>query len=311
MPLWGFLLSFLTATLWAASPIMVGQGLAVSKCTSNEINPIRSIPFFFVTLVIALIYTGGNITLVTSPKAILYIFGNVLFGYLLGDVLFFIAIREIGISLAVPISNSYPMLVTLTSWLLLAEPITLQIFLGIIIVVTGLFFLRFGGKTDNSESNGQVVGKLGISRIMKGFLFAIGGGLSWAIGAPLTKMAMVESGLGSVEITFYRSIALVILAWSYRFILIKYSPKSVMPLNEVSIQGWLYFSGAAVIGLALGSIFYASCIRVMPVAVVTAITATSPFMAALYGHFVLKEHLAPLQWCGVVMIISGSVTVSL
>ena len=49
----------------------------------------------------------------------------------------------------------------------------------------------------------------------------------------------------------------------------------------------------------------------MPVAVVTAITSTSPFIAALFGHFVLKEKLSRLQWAGVVMIISGSVTVSL
>lgn len=311
MPLWGFLLSFVTATMWAASPIMVGHGLAVSKCTPNEINPIRSISFFFVTLVIALIYTGGSITLVTSPKAILYIFGNVLCGYLVGDILFFIAIREIGISLAVPISNSYPILVTLTSWFLLGEPITLQIFGGIVIVVSGLLFLRFGAKNDDLASDIPVVGKMGISRLMRGFLFAMGAGLSWALGAPLTKLAMVESGLGAVEITFYRSIALLILAWSYRLILIKFLPESIIPLREVSRQGWIYFLGAAVIGLGLGSIFYASCIRVMPVAIVTAITATSPFMAALFGHFVLKENLLPLQWLGVVMIIVGSITVSL
>ena len=73
----------------------------------------------------------------------------------------------------------------------------------------------------------------------------------------------------------------------------------------------MLFRSAAVIGLALGSILYTSCIRVMPVAVVTAITSTSPFIAALFGHFVLKETLTRLQWAGVVLIISGSVTVSI
>ncbi|MCE5202021.1 MAG: DMT family transporter [Synergistaceae bacterium] len=310
MPLWGFILSFATATLWAASPIMVGRGFALSKCTSNEINPIRSISFFFASLIIALIYTGGHITVVTSAKALFLIMGNVLFGYIIGDILYFIAIREIGIGLAVPVSNSYPILVTLTSWLLLGEPVTITVLFGVTVVVGGLFFLRFGGRKQEPAPDISV-GKLGMSRLMRGFLLAICAGGAWALGAPLTKLAMIESGLGAVEITFYRAAALVLLAWGYRFALHIFSPKSIMPLKDVPKAGWIYFLSAAVIGLCLGSIMYSSCIRVMPVAIVTAITSTSPFMAALFAHFVLKERLRPLQWCGVILIIAGSVTVSL
>ena len=71
MPLWGFLLSFVVAIMWAASPIMVARGMALSKCTSNEINPIRSISFFLFTLILALIHTKGNIPIVLSPKALI------------------------------------------------------------------------------------------------------------------------------------------------------------------------------------------------------------------------------------------------
>lgn len=311
MPLWGFLLSFVVAIMWAASPIMVARGMALSKCTSNEINPIRSISFFLFTLVVALIYTKGSIPLVSSPKALLYIAGNVLLGYLIGDILYFIAIRKIGISLAVPVSNAYPILVVVTSWLMLGEPITLQIVSGIVIVISGLLFLRFGGDRQNRDIDGLSPKEIGLSNLMKGFLFAIGAGLCWAVGAPLTKMAMETSGLAPVEISFYRASALLIMAWSYRFFLVKYRPGSIMPLRSISLKAWLYILAAAVIGLALGSILYTTCINVMPVAVVTAITSTSPFIAALFGHFVLNEKLSRLQWAGVVMIISGSVTVSL
>ena len=311
MPLWGFLLSFVTAMMWAASPIMVARGMALSKCTSNEINPIRSISFFLVTLMIALIHTKGDIPLVVSPKALLYIGGNVLLGYLIGDVLYFIAIREIGISLAVPVSNSYPMLVVLTSWLFLGEKITIQIVSGVIVVIAGLLLLRFGGVKETTNDATAPQKKIGLSKLMKGFLIAIAAGVAWAIGAPLTKMAMETSGLGPIEITFYRAVALLLMSWAYRFALVKYRPDSIMPLNEVPLNGWAYFLGAAVIGLALGSILYATCIKVMPVAVVTAITATSPLIAALFGHFVLKESLRSMQWAGVVLIITGSITVSL
>ena len=311
MPLWGFLLSFVVAIMWAASPIMVARGMALSKCTSNEINPIRSISFFLFTLTVALIYTKGSIPLVSSPKALLYIAGNVLLGYLIGDILYFIAIRKIGISLAVPVSNSYPILVVVTSWLMLGEPITLQIVAGIVIVISGLLLLRFGGGREDRDKDGLIPKEIGLSNLMKGFLFAVGAALCWSVGAPLTKMAMEVSGLDPVGITFYRASALLIMAWTYRFFLVKYRPGSIMPLRNMSLKAWLYILTAAVIGLALGSILYTTCIDVMPVAVVTAITSTSPFIAALFGHFVLKERLSRLQWAGVVMIISGSVTVSL
>ena len=309
MPVWGFLLSFVAATLWAASPILVGRGLAVSKCTVNEVNPVRSISFFIASLAIALVYTDGDITIVTSPKALLFIAGNVFFGYIIGDILYFEAIKKIGIGLAVPISNAYPILVTMTSWLLLGEPVTAIILAGVTVVVIGLFLLRFGGQRQPAA---QIpVKQIGMSRLMKGFLLAVGAGAAWAIGAPLTKLAMIESGLDAVEITLYRSIVLLPLAWGYRFLLRRYLPQAVMPLRSLPKAAWGYFLGASVIGLCLGSIIYTACIRVIPVAVVTAITSTSPFMAALFAHFVMKEHLFPLQWCGIVLIILGSVMVSL
>ena len=116
MPLWGFLLSFLAAAMWAVSPIMVNHGVAISKCSIHEINPYRAVPFFAASFIIALINTGGDITLVTSPLVYLYLFAGVFAGYLLGDLFYFVAIREIGVSLAIPVANGYPILVIFTSW---------------------------------------------------------------------------------------------------------------------------------------------------------------------------------------------------
>lgn len=311
MPLWGFLLSFVTAIMWAVSPIMVGRGMTLSNCTSHEINPIRSISFFAFTLAAVFIYLKGNIPVVSSPKALFYIAANVLIGNLIGDALGFIAIRKIGISLSVPITNAYPMLVVFTSWLMLGEPITIQIVLGIVVVISGLLLLRFGGYSRDREKDELAPKELGLSRFMKGFIFAIGAGICWAIGAPLLKMAMQASGLGPVEITFYRAFTFLIMSWVYRFLLVKYRPGLIIPLRKVPILAWAYFLGASIIGLGLGSILYATCISVMPVAVVTAVTATSPFIAALFGHYVLKERLFKPQWAGVVLIIIGSVIVGL
>jgi len=309
MPLWGFVISFICATLWAASPIMADRGVALSRCTANEINPIRSFMFLILSFAAALVVGGGHIPLVTSPKAYAFIFGGVFVSYMFGDVFYFMSIRILGISIAVPVANAYPMLVTLTSWLLLGEPITLTVFIGVTTVVAGLLFLRLGVPKSDTAAERSLMPKG--KKLVKGFVLAIAAGCCWALGAPMTKLSIVYSGLGAVDITFYRSVAFFILAWGSRYALQCMNPASTVPLRTLPRAGWIYMSASGAIGLCIGSILYAACIEVMPVAIVTAITATSPFMAALFGHFVLKQKLFPLQWCGVIMIIAGSVVVSL
>ena len=308
MPLWGFLLSFLAAAMWAVSPIMVNHGVAISKCSIHEINPYRAVPFFAASLIIALINTGGDITLVTSPLVYLYLFAGVFAGYLLGDLFYFVAIREIGVSLAIPVANGYPILVIFTSWLLLGEPVTAKILWGVIVVVFGVLLLRFGGE-GSKETNDVARALHNKRRLMKGFAFAIAAGCCWALSAPLTKLVIVTSGLSPTEVTFYRSFAFLVISVIARIVVVKYRPESTVPLLKVSPAAALYFAGASVIGLCLGSIAYAACLVVMPVAIVTAITATSPFIAALFGHFVLKERLMKPQWIGVALIIVLSVVV--
>ena len=310
MPLWGFLLCFFIATLWAASPIMIAHGQKISNCTTNEINSIRSIAFFALSLFVVIIHTGGNITLVTSPLALLYITGNVFLGYLVGDTLYFLAIRQIGISLAIPVANTTPMLVAMTSWLFLGEIITPVIVVGIAIVMIGLLLLRFGAAKNEAIENNEKLKSMNAANLMKGFALAAAASVAWSLGAPLLKMGMVESGLAPIELTFYKSVIFLILAWGARFIALKKAPESLMHFSALPPKTWFYFFGSASIGLCIGSILHAYCIAVMPVAIVTAITSTSPFMAAMFGHFVLKEHLAKLQWVGVVMIIFGSIVIS-
>lgn len=308
MPLWGFALCILCATLWAALPILVDRGLAVSDCTTNEVNPIRSLAFFFVTLIISMVWHGGMPPILTSKRIIFLLTANVLLDYVIGDAFYFIAIKKIGVSLSVPITNSYPIMAALTSWLMLGEVITLPVFIGITVVVAGLIALKLGEKgADEGEENV----KRTKANLMTGFLLALTAGMTWAVGAPLNKMAVLESDLGAIDITLYRALIMMILVWVGRFFTARFAPDRIVPLKKIPLMGWVYFALAGMLGLSFGAMIYTASIAVMPVAVVTAITSTSPFMASMFGHFVLKDRLSLVQWAGVVLIIVGSIAVSL
>ncbi|MEG1798787.1 MAG: DMT family transporter [Synergistaceae bacterium] len=169
--------------------------------------------------------------------------------------------------------------------------------------------MRFGAKSsDKKESKTEP--SLSAAGIMKGFALAAGAALSWSLGAPLIKMGMLASGLDPIELTFYRSAMPIFLSWTIRFVIVRRNPSLVMPLPMLPSVTWLYFLGAGYVG-PYSRLYSQRLLHCrMPVAIVTAITSTCPFMAAMFCHFVLKDRLAKLQWVGVVMIIVGSIVIS-
>ncbi|MEG1798788.1 MAG: hypothetical protein RR214_01260, partial [Synergistaceae bacterium] len=91
------------------------HGQKISGCTANEINPVRSLSSFVTSLTIVLVHTGGSITPLNSLYAFACIIANVILSYLVGDTLYFMAIKQMGISLAIPAANTTPMLAAVTS----------------------------------------------------------------------------------------------------------------------------------------------------------------------------------------------------
>jgi drug/metabolite transporter (DMT)-like permease len=60
---------------------------------------------------------------------------------------------------------------------------------------------------------------------------------------------------------------------------------------------------------ALASLFYNIGITYSKVAIVSALTFSSPIVTTLYGKFVYREKLSPRQWFSVCAIIAGVVMI--
>ena len=303
MPLWGFVMAVMCAVSWAVSPLATDHGTEIGSCTSNEINPVRSWAFLLTALVFVLFAEHGHIPPVTDIKIQLMIGLGVVLNYILGDVFYYMAIRMLGVNIAIPIANAYPVFLVFLAAAILDEKISLVQFAAIFTVVVGIGLLKVGGQKGAEVKTEK--------RWAAGLLLTILAGLSWSLCSIVTKLVLQKTAIGAAALSFYRACWLLPLAYAVHAIMRCFCPEKTVPLSSVPLKARIYYWISGVIGLSIGYTMYAYCVKTLPVATVTPITATSPLIAALCAHFVMKKKLTAIQWAGVGMIIAGSVLVSI
>ncbi len=304
LPLWGFVLALFCAASWAVSPIASDRGTELGKCTSNEINPVRSWSFFLTALICVLITEHGRIPAVRSAEIHLLFFAGIILNYIMGDVFYYVAIRLLGVSIAIPIANAYPVFIVFFAAPVLNERISPLQMAAVFIVVSGIALLKTGGQHSQSFKKTNRQWAIGL-------LLTVSAGLCWAGSSVTTKLILQKTGMGAAVFSFYRALWLIPTAWAVHKLTEYLFPGSTVPVSSIPLKAKACYWLSGIIGLGLGYMVYAYCVKTLPVALVTPITATSPLMAALYAHFVMKQKLSAMQWAGVAMIISGSVMVGI
>lgn len=311
MPVWGFVLALLTAALWAVSPVLMKEGL--KSAGANEINPIRSISFLATTFFI-LLATKPDHWPTATPGLWLAIAANIGLANVVGDQFYILSIHIIGASLAVSIACAYPLVSTFFSLWFLGETITPLIWGGTVAIIAGLIVIQQASSVKFREYVDEKTAaqrKKDSRMLFRGFAFAVGAAICWGANIPFTKSILVAGGWEPVEYYFLRSVAYASIIWVIRAIQHVKFPNAIHSLRRVSLRAWgaLLASGAA--ALAIGGLLFTICIDVLPVSVVTPITAASPFITVMLARIFFKEKLTRGQIGGVALVIVGSIAVSL
>jgi transporter family protein len=138
----GILFVILTIILWGIAPIL-------EKFALKEVSPIlaitiRNTVIALILLIIANIIIDNFWHEVRKVKISIFLFiiGGGVLGGLLGMLTYFKALKLGEASRVVPIVASYPMVTAIFSALLLGEKLTLMKFIGIILIIVGVFLLQ-------------------------------------------------------------------------------------------------------------------------------------------------------------------------
>ncbi|PIU41437.1 MAG: hypothetical protein COS99_05550 [Candidatus Omnitrophica bacterium CG07_land_8_20_14_0_80_42_15] len=136
-----FVFAIIAAILWGIAPLFARIG--ISKTTPLAGVAIRSIVITIIVLFVLISSGQWKVFATLNARTVTAIIIEGLLGGLIGQYLYFKAIKLQETSAVAPIVGSYPLFTFIFAILILGEKLTLTKGLGVILVVSGIFLLGF------------------------------------------------------------------------------------------------------------------------------------------------------------------------
>lgn len=190
----------------------------------------------------------------------------------LGDSLFFAALRDLGARRALLLEAISPPLAAVLALLFLQERLALTAWAGILLTVSGVAWVIAERQADQAEI-----------RLRRGVGLGLLAVLAQAIGAVLSRAALLETSVSPLWSSLIRLMAAVLLLLPYLLVqgrhLLSGSSfeQSLSPLR--SGQFWLRLGAASVLGTYLGIWLQQTALKFTATGIAQALIATSPLFS--------------------------------
>jgi DME family drug/metabolite transporter len=171
------------ALSWTVSAMLYGRALQQTKPISANIVRLSCTS---AVLLILLIVVAGSVGLGNLRLDVAVIAGvSGIIGLGLGDTLYMVSIKLMGVSRAVPITCTYPLFNLLWATFLIHEKLTVYLILGALIIVLGIWFLTYGKENGDSEEKNRF--------LLKGLSAALATAVLWSISIAMMGLAIKET----------------------------------------------------------------------------------------------------------------------
>jgi len=289
----GVALTILTAVSWSLAAVLYKVGLKEEDSdviVANGIRAISALLFIFLTT----IFLGdmNEINKLTTWLLFLIV-ANVSVGILLGDCLFFIALRDAGVAIGYPVTYTYSLFVAIFAYFFLQEAVNIWTFISAILIIVGISLLFF--KAEKSESKHMV----------KGLTAAILAAICWGISIPILKILLLN--IEPFFLNLVRLIVLNIIVW----LLILSKKGKRRKVRSLGKSGLIVLLTGGIFGIGLGAILFLFSINLIGTARSTIITSSSPLFSTIFGILILKEKLDKPRILGIAIVILGIYIISI
>jgi DME family drug/metabolite transporter len=210
------------------------------------------------------------------------------------------------VSKAMPIASIYPLFTAM--WLIIfsLETVSYVVIIGIFVLVIGLGFLSQQEKAAESE----------VEEGMKmGIVLAVTAAIFWSLGVYSLRLLLdfPEVDVYSLAtVRFGMLTGFFIILWGintiYNYTQGREDPASLI---HITPKVGIIFGIGGILSWGIGAISFFISIELIGAARATPISSINPLISVIIGILVLKEKLKPLQAIGIMLIIFGSIFVSL
>jgi drug/metabolite transporter, DME family len=287
-------LAFMAAFCFSITNIVLKKGMT----NSNE-NGVLLITFmnavilgivFLITLLVI-----GKFPSVSMIGLVLFSASGILIN-VIGRIFLYSGIRQIGSSKAVAIKNSAPVFTLLFAIIIIKEHITFWPWIGILLIMLGLFLLGVEFFQDGIKHKHRF-----------GYWIAFCAAVGFGLGQGISKYAMLlinNPFLGVFVSTFVAFLCLcVIEAWRGNLM-------TLVKANVNSVNKYYIWAG---ILTSMALLFFYLSISYIHVSYSVAILAADPVFTVILGKFFLKkeESISPILVIVTVLIFLGAGVISL
>jgi DME family drug/metabolite transporter len=171
------------ALSWTVSALLYRKALSEAKPVSANIVRLTLTSAVLLAFLIA---TGMLGVLASLPTNVVVLAGvSGIIGLGLGDTLYMVSLKMIGVARAVPVTCTYPLFNLLWVALLAGEPITWSVALGAVVIVSGIWLLSLGEERGTLGSQKKVLGR--------GLAVALATALLWSVSIAMMGLAVKET----------------------------------------------------------------------------------------------------------------------
>lgn len=295
------LIAGLSVAAFSAATSLLVRGIG-ARIPSITLNAWRCTIAALIFLPIWWVATGGH---VPDARSLMWIGLSVMFSIVLGDTSFFIAIKKIGVSKAMPIAKTFPAITVLMSWLLLDESLSPLKLLGVAFAVAGTALMSQppaepalakkpeGKQADSSRRDHWI-----------GFAIAVGTAFAWAIGAVVLKVSLTSASV--TEVSLFKTIMAASMLWIISS-QVDRVPVGAVLSNRVS----LLLAVATGFTLAGAAFLLVYSISLVGAGAASVYAGLAPLFAVPLGVLIFKERMSPSAIVGCFLAVAGIICVSM
>jgi len=281
----GVILALASAFSWASSTILIRVGLRrLSPLSANIFRLYVASALFLVIFAL----TGNLDVFRLPPRLLILAFVSAQFGFVIGDYLYFNALKRMGVSRTVPITSTYPLWAILWAMLFLGKRVGPHVILGAVLVVLAIVIVK---RAEEEEHTDRL-----------GFIFAFVAPISWSVA--ITIMDYLTKSIPSLQLAGVR---IVFAAIGVSVFLPKYGEE----VRRISGREALVLVGAAVLGLIIGQYIFVYSVSLVGSPIAAPVSAVNPIIASLLAVLLLKEKPNARIFEGLILAVLGVILISI